>query len=178
MSKTEHKTFLGIHFSSNNSWHTWRSGNGPKSRPSDQPCHWRTEIPGQISWEGWPGEGRQHYALWLHAQACVQKAEFFSHMDDSQDSSQDTGGSSLPTGRANLLRERMQRTFHTWSFHTQANSYHIVSLLSWSKALCAMKSYWSRYLLFLLALSPPFETRAVSIQTERLRQKEEQDLDD
>lgn len=54
--------FLEIHFSSNNSWCTWRSGNGPKSRPkpSDQCCPWRTEIPGQISWEGWPREGRQH----------------------------------------------------------------------------------------------------------------------
>lgn len=30
MSKTEHKTFLGIHFSSNNSWHTWRSGKWSK----------------------------------------------------------------------------------------------------------------------------------------------------
>lgn len=41
-----------------------------------------------------------------------------------------------------------------------------------------MKSYESRYLLFLLALSPAFENSAVSIQAQRLREKEELDLDD
>lgn len=44
--------------------------------------------------------------------------------------------------------------------------------------LYAVKSYWNRYLLFLLALPPAFENSAVSIQAERIREKGELYLDD
>lgn len=134
----------------------------------------RTDLPRRLAWE--------RKAVLSSMTACSSlSAESWVLQPDEWLPGQLSGHRWLFTAhwQSEHLKGKEVENLHTWSFHIWANSFHILSFLSWPKAtLCAMKSYWSRCLFFLLALSPPFENSAVSIQTERLREKEELDLND